>query len=166
MMETPGNGLPEGTRSAAHRIARHINYLAVVLLIAVVLVIFRIGLPNVFAPGNTAALPELAAGIAQPVDSTDIVNGIHVETGLAVDTHWELVRSTCTACHSAKVVTQNRADREGWTRMIRWMQKTQNLWDLRENEGPILDYLTANYAPQRKGRRTRLTDIKWYDLEP
>jgi hypothetical protein len=50
--------------------------------------------------------------------------------------------------------------------MIRWMQATQNLWDLGANEGIILDYLAKHYAPQNTGRRAPLTDITWYELEP
>jgi hypothetical protein len=74
-----------------------------------------------------------------------------------------LVRSNCTGCHSERLITQNRATREGWESMIRWMQKTQNLTDLGTNESTILDYLAQNYAPIRKGRRLAL-EIEWYEL--
>ena len=59
---------------------------------------------------------------------------------------------------------QNRATRDGWRNLIRWMQKTQKLWDLEENEERILDYLAKNYAPTEGGRRTPLKDIQWYFL--
>jgi mono/diheme cytochrome c family protein len=77
----------------------------------------------------------------------------------------ELVKIHCTSCHSAKLIVQNRATREGWRSMIRWMQQTQNLWDLGENEEKILDYLSTHYPPEEKGRRENLKDIEWYDLE-
>ncbi|MFY0688439.1 MAG: cytochrome C [Cyclobacteriaceae bacterium] len=77
----------------------------------------------------------------------------------------EIVAQNCAACHSAKLVTQNRATKEGWLSIIRWMQSTQNLWDLGENEAIILKYLSENYAPQKKGRRTNLESIEWYKLK-
>ncbi len=49
--------------------------------------------------------------------------------------------------------------------MIRWMQQTQNLWDLGENEELILDYLSTYYPPEEKGRRENLKDIEWYEME-
>lgn len=85
-------------------------------------------------------------------------------TGLADDPNIQIIAANCTACHSAKLVTQNRATREGWKSMIRWMQKTQNLWDLGKNEDIILDYLAKNYAPENKGRRAPLENIEWYEL--
>ena len=87
-------------------------------------------------------------------------------SGLVIDQHLDLVRAQCTACHSAKLITQNRATREGWEQMIRWMQKDQGLWDLGENEQLILDYLALHYGVKKGGRRTPLTDIDWYVLEP
>ena len=102
------------------------------------------------------------------VDDFDRVeNGIHVQTGLVFAEGFDVVRSTCTACHSAKLVTQNRATREGWKDMIRWMQKTQGLWNLGKNEPIILDYLAKYYAPTEVVRRPGLdvAAIEWYVLE-
>ena len=62
-------------------------------------------------------------------------------------------------------MSQNRATREDWQEMIRWMQKTQNLWDLGENEPKILDYLEKNYGPEDTGRRKQLDVKEWYTLE-
>ena len=101
---------------------------------------------------------------ADPVE-IHFENGFHQETGLIQDSGVELVITTCTRCHSAKLVTQNRATREGWKSMIRWMQKTQNLWDLGENEDKILDYLAKNYAPEKAGRRANLEAVEWYSLK-
>ncbi|SEQ93491.1 hypothetical protein [Neolewinella agarilytica] len=97
----------------------------------------------------------------------EIVNGIHVQSGLIYAEGFDIVRGNCTACHSAKLVTQNRATREGWTDMIRWMQARQGLWDLGENEPVILDYLATNYAPEDIGRRATIDveEIEWYLLE-
>ncbi len=96
------------------------------------------------------------------VESTAAIDTV---TGLAIDGNFELVRAHCTACHSAKLITQNSASREGWEQMIRWMQAGQGLWELGENESLILDYLSLHYGPKKKGRRTPLTQIDWYYLQ-
>ena len=99
----------------------------------------------------------------QPEDL--IENGIHVATGFVDGDGLTEVIQNCTNCHSAKLVTQNRMTKEGWIATIRWMQETQNLWDLGNNEEIIVNYLAANYAPDKKGRRDVLTNIEWYTLE-
>ena len=78
------------------------------------------------------------------------------ETGLVIAEGYEQVKAQCTACHSGRLVAQNRADRDGWEQMIRWMQDTQNLWPLGEAEDDILDYLATNYGPLPQGRRAPL----------
>jgi|SRR5690606_31933562 len=95
---------------------------------------------------------------------TDIENNVHVSTGLAQGEGLMEVINNCTNCHSAKLITQNRMSREMWLGSIRWMQKTQNLWDLGENEEIILNYLSTHYAPEEKGRREPLANIEWYNL--
>lgn len=75
-------------------------------------------------------------------------------SGLVIDAGWELVRGHCTACHSARLVTQNRGSRETWLSMIRWMQDSQGLWPFdAATEEAILDYLARNYAPAASSRR-------------
>ena len=68
----------------------------------------------------------------------------------------EIVSQTCIPCHSLKLVTQNRADRQGWLSMIRWMQEKQGLWQLGENEDKILYYLSTYYGPKKSFRRAPL----------
>ncbi|HAA11873.1 MAG TPA: hypothetical protein DCE41_09310 [Cytophagales bacterium] len=94
-----------------------------------------------------------------------IVDGIDTMSGLIAEGEYEIVRAACTACHSGKLVTQNRATAEGWTQMIRWMQETQELWDLGEQEAVIVDYLATYYAPEAQGRRAPLNVEEWYVLE-
>jgi hypothetical protein len=98
-------------------------------------------------------------------DEDRIENGIHVRTGLKDAEGLMTVVQNCTACHSAKIITQNRMSAERWNSTIKWMQETQNLWDLGENQEVIVNYLVANYPPKKKGRRQSLTDIEWYVLE-
>lgn len=75
-------------------------------------------------------------------------------TGLRMNPGWEQVRAHCGGCHSHAVVTRQRADRQTWLEIIRWMQATQNLWQFApETEAEILDYLASSYPPQPNRRR-------------
>lgn len=75
-------------------------------------------------------------------------------TGLVIGQGWELVRANCGGCHSYRLVTAQRADRQTWRDIIRWMQATQNLWEFDDaSEDAILDYLAASYPPQPERRR-------------
>lgn len=75
-------------------------------------------------------------------------------TGLIIAPGWEQVRVHCGGCHSHALVTQQRASRQAWIDMIRWMQETQNLWQFQPGvEEQILDYLAANYPPAPNRRR-------------
>jgi hypothetical protein len=94
-----------------------------------------------------------------------IENGIHVRTGFIDADGLQVVVNNCTTCHSSKLVIQNRMGAEQWNATIRWMQKTQGLWDLGENQEIIVNYLVENYPPLEKGRRAPLTNIDWYTLE-
>lgn len=92
--------------------------------------------------------------------------GVNAESGLALGAGFKLVKQNCTVCHSAKLITQNRATRAGWATMIDWMQAKQGLWDLGENEPAILDYLATYYGvPENAGRRPNLEEIEWYVLD-
>jgi hypothetical protein len=99
-------------------------------------------------------------------DSQASSNNIESGSDLHLDENMLLVKGQCTGCHSTKLITMNRFTREGWQDKIRWMQKTQNLWDLGEAEPAILDYLTKYYSPEPKNdRRANLENIEWYNLE-
>jgi cytochrome c1 len=75
-------------------------------------------------------------------------------TGLAMVGDWELVRNNCVACHSARLVTQQRGDKNQWLAVIRWMQKKQNLWEFEaDTEARIIAYLAENYPPREAQRR-------------
>jgi hypothetical protein len=74
-------------------------------------------------------------------------------TGFVIGEHYEMVRAHCTACHSGKLVTQNRMTRDNWLATIRWMQKSQGLWPLGAQEPKILDYLETYYSPITVSRR-------------
>ena len=75
-------------------------------------------------------------------------------SGLIKNPGWEQVRAHCGGCHSHALVTGQRADRNTWLDIIRWMQQTQNLWLFQPQvETQILDYLSENYPPQPNRRR-------------
>jgi len=94
------------------------------------------------------------APVVNAAESVDIDS----QSGLIVDTGWQMVRAQCGACHSLRLVTQNRSDREGWLRLIRWMQETQKLWPIPPPvEDEILTYLAKHYAPSHQGRRPPLS---------
>lgn len=86
------------------------------------------------------------------------------ETGLAIDDQLMLVKSHCTPCHSSQLILQSHFSREKWIERIRWMQRTQNLWNLGESEPAILAYLTKHYGPVQgvfDGRREPLNAVPW-----
>jgi len=67
---------------------------------------------------------------------------------------WELVRANCIACHSPKLITQQRGTAEQWLSMIRWMQAKQNLWQFDPDvERRIVAWLAENYPPSEDRRR-------------
>lgn len=99
------------------------------------------------------------------VDSDEVVDSIHVASGLIADEGYQMVLANCTGCHSADLIKQNRGTEDYWKGLIVWMQTTQGLWDLGENEKTIVQYLSKNYAPTQEGRRANLSGIKWYQLE-
>ena len=86
-----------------------------------------------------------AAGLAVDTDAA---------TGLIKNPGWLQVRANCGGCHSHALVTSQRADRQTWLDIIRWMQETQNLWLFDpDTEAQILDYLADNYPPHPNRRR-------------
>jgi mono/diheme cytochrome c family protein len=78
-------------------------------------------------------------------------------TGFAMVGDWQLVRSNCIACHSARLVTQQSGSASQWLDVIRWMQKKQNLWEFDPlTEAKIVAYLAENYPPKTAQRRAAL----------
>ena len=117
---------------------------------------------------TTAESHELASKDGAPVliARTQIEDGKDVETGLVAGEGLQIVKGTCTACHSSALILQSRFTREEWYKKIVWMQETQGLWELGEHESVILDYLEANYGPEEfRGRRRPLDNIEWYQLK-
>ena len=116
-------------------------------------------------PDLSAFQDKTESYVNTQMEEDRIENGIHVRTGLIEAEGLMTVVNNCTNCHSALLVIQNRMNAERWIASIKWMQETQNLWDLGENQDIIVNYLVTNYPPKEKGRREILTNIDWYELE-
>ena len=117
-------------------------------------------------PGSAKkTLSETATNaITRPGSTTGVVQ-LDPESGLAMDKSLTLVKGNCLACHSGKLIQQSHFDREKWVERIRWMQRTQKLWDLGESEPAIVTYLTTYYGPLKTsfdGRRLPLVTPVWY----
>jgi len=130
--------------------------------------VFAVGLVLVFVTGyflyvQSGKKPENII-TDQAASSNEIENGIHVRTGLKEGEGLMTVVAHCTACHSAQLIIQNRMNKERWNATIRWMQETQNLWPLGENQEVIVNYLVKNYPVYSKGRRENLQNVEWYEL--
>lgn len=99
--------------------------------------------------GMASILLAVGAGAQEPeIDSF---------TGFRKTGDWELVRANCIACHSAKLITQQRGSAAQWLAMIRWMQAKQNLWQFTpEVEAKIVAYLAENYPPGADRRRAAI----------
>jgi hypothetical protein len=139
---------------------------ALTIMVVLLIVLAGVIASHHFLPSSFLSKPEPAVLSKAVVADEDLIkDGIHVKTGLLDGEGLAVVITHCTACHSAKMITQNKATKDGWRNMIRWMQETQNLWELGDNEEIILTYLATQYAPQKKGRRSNLTNIEWYELE-
>ena len=88
------------------------------------------------------------------VSADDTVREYDAATGLVVAPGWLHVRAHCGGCHSHALVTAQRGDRDTWLGIIRWMQETQNFWQLDADvEAEMLDYLASAYKPQPVRRR-------------
>ncbi len=141
--------------------ARTIVRTSIILALATMTMVFVNTNPELFSSNDSSENEDL-----NKKDRDLIEDGIHVRTGLIDAEGMFVVIGNCTNCHSAKLVTQNRMTAERWNETIKWMQETQNLWDLGENQEIIVNYLVTNYPPKKSGmRRSNLTDIEWYETE-
>lgn len=110
-------------------------------------------------PKAAEAVPAGASAEAKPV--------IDEATGLIKAPGYEVVLATCTACHSAKLVVQNRGTRGDWEELLRWMQAKHNLWQMTpEVRDTILEYLATNYGVDEAQRSHRRKPLPSYLMPP
>lgn len=140
-------------------------YRILIVVCAIVLVVAIAAVYFMAAPVKEINETENGLSNIPEEDPNRIENGIHLRTGFAEGEGLMETVNNCTSCHSAKLVTQNRMSKEGWAETIRWMQESQNLWDLGEDEAIIVNYLAKHYPPTDKGRRENLANVEWYVLE-
>ena len=114
-----------------------------------------------FLTGNEASPVKEAPKV---VETQSAEWPLDEQTGFVADGDYRLVIANCTGCHASQLVIQNRATEQGWRDMIRWMQETQGLWPLGDNEDKIVAYLATHYAPEETGRRTNLVVEDWYEI--
>ncbi len=140
-----------------------IVYRILIVFCTIVLVVALIGgyIISECEPNEENTVPEEQ----QDYGMEGVENGVHLRTGLVAADGLKETVINCTSCHSADLIIQNRLDRDSWVSTIRWMQETQNLWDLGENEDIIINYLVTNYPAIEKGRRENLKNVDWYQLE-
>lgn len=145
-----------------------IGFYRVIIVLCAIVVIATIITVYFFKEDDKVNIDSSDHSTIEKVENPDpdkIENGIHLRTGLIEAEGLTEVVNNCTNCHSAQLVIQNSMSAERWAATIRWMQETQNLWDLGANEDIIINYLVTNYPPEDKGRRAVLTDIEWYELK-
>lgn len=105
--------------------------------------------------GLNIAVVVLGMGIVVPCSADDVE--LDPFTGLKMTGDWETVRNNCSACHSTRLITQQRGSAEQWLQMIRWMQEKQNLWQFdADTEARIIAYLAENYPPRADTRRAAI----------
>lgn len=139
---------------------RFLNLIYAVLFITVCAMVTLVISPEFFDLSSE----EIIVAVPTEEDRDLIENGIHLRTGFIDAEGMYVVIANCTNCHSAKLVMQNRMNAERWNETIKWMQETQGLWDLGENQEVIVNYLVTNYPPKKAGmRRANLTDIEWHE---
>ncbi len=112
---------------------------------------------------NVAVQRSTVVRRATTLYATDTLQ-VDKETSLVIDDRLALVKANCTSCHSSKLILQSHLTRDGWRQKIRWMQRTQKLWDLGQSEPVVLDYLAKYYGPEDRtfdGRRLPLPNQKW-----
>jgi cytochrome c5 len=118
------------------------------LLIAAALLVFGSGCSREAAPPEPEVTPKPVATAEPELDPV---------SGLKMTGDWEIVRANCTACHSPKLITQQRGTAQQWLTMIRWMQEKQNLWTFDpDTESKIIGYLAENYPPSDARRRAAI----------
>ncbi len=83
---------------------------------------------------------SLNAGANALFDPTDDYWGLPRSEG------YDLVDGYCTACHSIRIVMQQRADRARWDELLTWMVKKQGMPEINPaDREQVLTYLSTEF---------------------
>ena len=77
-------------------------------------------------PGNNVLRLFCAMALCWSGYAGAATGEIDKNSGLIIDDNWLLVNANCSACHSAKLVTQNRGSRQTWLEMGQRILLTQS----------------------------------------
>ena len=87
------------------------------------------------SPAPAPAMPE--------VETSDEFGGLPVSEGV------DLTYYMCSACHSIRLVTQQRVTPERWDYLLDWMVEKQGMAPLPPDARTVvLDYLTRHFSAQ------------------
>lgn len=68
--------------------------------------------------------------------------------GLPRTGEFEFIAAYCSACHSLEIVMQQRANRDGWSDMLTWMEEQQGMVPLDEADRELfLNYFVEHFGP-------------------
>lgn len=110
---------------------RAVYYVATALLSGAAVMAAEVPSPFLTRPGAPA--PEQGAALP-PGEGRDEVEGL------------------CSACHSIRMVTQQRLSRDRWDELLDWMVAEQGMAELdADTRDRILDYLATHLSPAGAG---------------
>ncbi|GJL96088.1 MAG: hypothetical protein DHS20C05_24930 [Hyphococcus sp.] len=141
------------------------------------MILVAVFLTNLFSTGNQPTgqpakhTPPSEAHVTEANDATIQINYAPAYSALdpllSIDTntnpsqfdpqddYWGLPRSKgseetaayCTACHSLRIVMQQRQSRDGWDYLLTWMTEKQGMAEpFPEDREILLDYLTREFG--------------------
>ena len=139
--------------------------IAIVLFLATAVWFFSGGPDWLFPKENVATAQVATSEEDEETETYAYPYETDEETGLLLDQGVSLVKGSCLSCHSACIILNTRASREDWLSLIDWMQETQGLWDLGENEAPIVDYLSKHYGVSGNTGGPFVKVEEWYEID-
>ncbi len=97
-----------------------------------------------YAPAYAALDPLLNNAIA---DAASLFDPGDDYWGLPRSQGYEETAAYCTACHSLRIVMQQRQTRDGWDYLLTWMRDKQGMAEpFPEDRELLLDYLTREFG--------------------
>ena len=89
----------------------------------------------------------LGTGCTKTPDASQTSSAPKKLTALPDDIGKAEVVQNCTACHTDKLIIQNRMPAKKWDETITWMQEKQNMWALKpEARKKIVAYLGKHFG--------------------